>query len=393
MLLDPIGRWNEELKRISVLGATGSIGDSTDRVLQMYPDRFRVVLISARSSWQKLAGLIRRYRPEFAILEDETAFCKLEKEGPFRGTHIACGQDALLQAIADVGADITVSAMVGAAGLRPTMAAIRSGSDLALANKESMVVAGSFVNRAAIEEGIALIPVDSEHNALHQCLVGGKREEVHRLILTASGGPFRTFFGDFSSISPAQALKHPTWAMGPKITIDSSTLMNKGLEVIEAHQLFGFGPDQIHVVVHPQSIVHSMVEYRDGSILAQMGKTDMCHPIQYALSYPERWTNEQHHFSFSETLDLHFEAVDHERFPCLQLAYEALQNPSSMPVVLNAANEVAVDGFLNGQIKYTQIYQIVSQTMQHFEGETVNELDEIFVLDQRARERASMNLK
>ena len=373
------------MKRISILGATGSIGDSAFKVLDCFPESFQVVLLCAGCSWKKLASLALKYRPRYAVLNDELGCLDLRTALQGTGIEVLHGEDALCRAITDVHADLTLSAMVGAAGLRPTMAAIHSGSDIALANKESMVIAGTFMNQAARMQGVNIIPVDSEHNAIHQCLLGGDHSEISRLILTASGGPFRTFHGDFSTITCSQALKHPTWSMGPKITIDSSTLMNKALEVIEAHHLFQFPAEQIDVVVHPQSIVHSMVEYRDGSILAQMGKTDMCHPIQYALSYPERWSNPFKKFDFSLGLELTFEPVDRNRFPCLDLAYQALQNTSVLPCVLNAANEIAVDAFLKEKISYTSIYATIVETMAHFESFEVNEFEATFILDLEAR--------
>jgi 1-deoxy-D-xylulose-5-phosphate reductoisomerase len=331
-------------------------------------------------------------KPDYVLIEDPRVYMDLKTELKDMDLNVLCGEAALCDSIAEARPDITLSAIVGAAGLRPTMAAIRAGSDIALANKESMVIAGAFMNAAAREEGVQIIPVDSEHNALHQCLKGGRRSEIKRLILTASGGPFRGFQGDFSAITPEQALKHPTWKMGPKITIDSSTLMNKGLEVIEASHLFGFPGEQISVVVHPESVVHSMVEYRDGSILAQMGKTDMCHPVQYALTYPERWDNPFDNMDFTSALTMHFEPVDDARFPCLSLAFRALKKPETLPCVINAANEVAVDAFLARRIPYTRIYETIEETMTRMSEVEIPDFEATLRLDSEARETARMIL-
>lgn len=369
------------MKRISLLGATGSIGQSTFKVVDSFPDQFKIVFLAAGCSWQAMADLARTYLPKAVALTDETHSDSLREAIKDLPILVYSGEAGLLQGIQDIEADITISAIVGAAGLRPTMKAIEAGSDIALANKESMVVAGSFMNDAAQKYGVSILPVDSEHNAIHQCLRGGLKKEVRRIILTASGGPFRVFTGDMASITPEQALKHPTWKMGPKISIDSATMMNKGLEVIEAFHLFHCSKDEIEIVVHPQSVVHSMVEYTDGSILAQLGKTDMCHPVQYALTYPDRWESPFEFLDFSKGFALGFEPVNHQRFPCINLAYEALEKPDSLPCVLNAANEIAVSAFLNGKIKFTDIPLIASDCMNFFKEFDVQGFEELLQLD------------
>ncbi|PIE90496.1 MAG: 1-deoxy-D-xylulose-5-phosphate reductoisomerase [Acidobacteria bacterium] len=375
-------------KRVSLLGATGSIGDSTLKVIDAFPDRFQLQLMVAGRSWRKMLSLVKKYRPVSVAMFDPDSAEHLRKELSGLPVKVYAGEQGIIQAIQETPVDITVSAIVGAAGLQPTMAAIHMKSDVALANKEALVIAGVFVKEAARKMNVQILPVDSEHNAIHQCLRGGRRAEVRRIVLTASGGPFRTCKGDLSLITPQQALKHPTWKMGPKITIDSSTMMNKGLEVIEAYHLFDCEKEQIEAVIHPQSIVHSMVEFLDGSILAQMGVTSMTHPVQYALSYPDRMESPFGYLDFTQTLDLHFEAIDRERFPCIELACIALEKPTVWPCVLNAANEVAVEAFLGGAIKYTAIPEIIKNAMNAFEHSNVIHLEHVLELDKAARNHA-----
>jgi len=302
---------------------------------------------------------------------------------------VVWGEAGLLKAIASVRADITISAIVGAAGLKPTMAAIDAGSDIGLANKEAMVVAGTFMKQAAEQRGAAILPVDSEHNALHQCLRGEKVEEVKRLILTASGGPFRTYQEDFQKITPKQALNHPTWDMGPKITIDSATMMNKGLEVIEAHHLFGFTANAIDIVVHPQSIVHSLIETHDGSYKAQLSKTDMCDPIQYALTWPERYPTPFESLDITKGLCLEFFPCEPERFPCIQLAYSALEMGHCAPAVLNAANEISVAAFLAESVRFTDIAIINGRCMEHLGHRHATCLEDLIQIDEETRAYAN----
>jgi len=372
-------------KRVSILGSTGSVGRSTCKVIDAFPDDLQVVLLAARSSRDDLLVQARRYRPEVVAIGSMEDANRLRAELAGTNTRVVVGEAGLLEATADVAADITISAIVGAAGLKPTMAAIEAGSDIGLANKEAMVVAGTFMKHAAERMGAAILPVDSEHNALHQCLRGEKQEEVKRLILTASGGPFRTYAGAFADITPKQALNHPTWDMGPKITIDSATMMNKGLEVIEAHHLFGFAPEAIDIVVHPQSIVHSLIETRDGSYKAQLSKTDMCDPIQYALTWPERYPSPFEGLDITKGLCLEFFPVDRLRFPCIQLAYDALQVGGSAPAVLNAANEVSVEAFLAGSILFTDIPIINRRCLDHLGHRGADSVEDLLALDLETR--------
>ncbi len=377
------------MKTISILGSTGSIGTSTLKVIDAFPDRFDVVLLSAHRSREKLLQQIQRYRPQFASITEATDAAWLREQLPDTTTTVVAGEADLLQAVATVKADTTVSAMVGAAGLRPTMAAIQSGSTIALANKEAMVVAGAFMSQAARDKDVAILPVDSEHNALHQCLRGEQRDEVKRLILTASGGPFRTYTGDMAAIQPEQALKHPTWDMGRKISIDSATMMNKGLEVIEAHFLFGFSAEEIAIVVHPQSVVHSLIETIDGSYKCQLGRTDMCDPIQYALTYPLRLTSPFEAFDITRGIDLNFYPPDPVKFPCIELAYQALRWEGAAPTVLNAANEITVAAFLDRQILFTDIPRINRKCLEHLGTTAVSQLDDLFAVDTEARHYAA----
>jgi len=370
-------------KRISILGATGSVGRSTLDVIAAFPDRFEVVLLAAHRSREALLQQARRWRPRFVSIgarqDAEWLRARLGE-----ASVVVAGAD-LERVIGDAGADLTVSAIVGAAGLKPTLAAIAAGSDIGLANKETMVVAGELVNRAARRRHVAILPIDSEHNALHQCLRGERREEVKRLILTASGGPFRNRIEDFAAITPEEALNHPTWDMGPKITIDSATMMNKGLEVIEAHCLFDFPPDCIDIVVHPQSLVHSMIETVDGSYKLQLSKTDMRDPIQYALSYPDRWPHPFESLDIAQGLTLDFQPVDHARFPCVALAYRALALGGAAPAALNAANEIAVPAFLQRRIKFTDIATLNQRCLERFGDRSGDSLAALMAVDAEVR--------
>src|SRR5215468_3935421 len=379
------------VKRLAILGSTGSIGVTTLDLVARFPERFRAVALAAGRNVERLAEQVRRFEPELVAAADDDSAAALRAAVPeFRGTILA-GLDGIEEVATVPQADLVISALVGALGLKPTLRAIESGKDVALANKEVLVVAGALVQGAARRSGVNVFPLDSEHNAIYQALHGHRRGDVRRIILTASGGPFlRTSRDELRAATPAQALKHPTWKMGSKITIDSSTLMNKGLEVIEAHWLFGLSADQIDVVIHPQSIVHSMVEYVDGSVLAQLGIPDMAIPISYILAYPERLP-----LSHLPSLDLvkagrlEFVAPDLERFPCLALAYRALRSKGTAPAVLNAANEVLVDAFLHERIGYLDIPQIADQVLQRQALIASPTLDELLAADAAARAMAT----
>lgn len=375
-------------KRIAILGSTGSVGRSTCKVIDAFPEDLQVVFLAAWRSRDDLLTQAQRYLPEAIAIGSEEDAAWLREQLAGTQVEVVSGEAGLLDAIGRIKADLTISAIVGAAGLKPTMAAIAAGSDIGLANKEAMVVAGTFMKHAAEQMGAAILPVDSEHNALHQCLRGEKQEEVKRLILTASGGPFRTYQGAFDKITPKMALNHPTWDMGPKITIDSATMMNKGLEVIEAHHLFGFGPEAIDIVVHPQSIVHSLIETRDGSYKAQLSKTDMCDPIQYALTWPERYPTPFDGLDITKGLSLEFFPCDRLRFPCVQLAYDALATGGAAPAVLNAANEISVQAFLDETIGFTDIPIINSRCLDHLGQSHASSLDDLLQLDVETRAHA-----
>jgi 1-deoxy-D-xylulose-5-phosphate reductoisomerase len=354
------------MKRISILGSTGSIGRSALAVVDAHPDRLRVVGLAAGENAPGLADQVRRYRPAIASVASDAAFAELRERlgGPAAPCAIAAGAEGLVAVATHPEADIVLCASAGTAGLEAVLAAIDAGKTIALANKEVLVMAGALMMDAARRRGVAVLPVDSEHNAIHQCLDGRARQDVRRLILTASGGPFRTFgFDALARVTAADALRHPTWQMGRKITIDSATLMNKGLEVLEAHWLFGVGARDIDVVVHPQSVVHSMVEFNDGSILAQLGVTDMRLPIQYAFSYPERWAAPCPGLDLARLGTLEFAPPDRERFPCLGLAYDALEHGGTWPIVLNAANEIAVEAFLAGRLPFPGIPRLIERAL------------------------------
>ncbi|HEV7844579.1 MAG TPA: 1-deoxy-D-xylulose-5-phosphate reductoisomerase, partial [Pyrinomonadaceae bacterium] len=362
-------------KGISILGSTGSIGCNTLRVVESLEGQFRVVALGAGRNVEKLAEQVARHLPELVSVETEETARELRAALFQRDVdlpRIAVGGEGLVDVATHEEADCVVSATVGAVGFVPTLRALEAGKRVALANKETLVMAGELMTRAAARSGAELLPVDSEHNALHQCLRGEKRSEVRRLILTASGGPFRTRKREEMEMATvAEAMRHPTWSMGAKITIDSATLMNKGLEVIEARWLFGFEADEISIVVHPESVVHSMIELIDGSIIAQMGVTDMRHAIQYALTYPERHPCELPPLDLTKLSALHFEEPDVERFPAIALAYRALRTGGTLPAAMNAANEVAVEAFINGRISLNDIPRIIEAVMNKHETEAV----------------------
>lgn len=358
------------MKNLAVLGSTGSIGTQTLDVVRANRDLFTIKVLAANSSIDQLAEQIAEFSPELAVLADEQAADELRKRNIGK-TVILGGKEGLVKAAAYDGTDIVVTSLMGFAGLAPTMAALEKGKDIALANKETLVVAGELVMKKAAEKGAAILPVDSEHCALFQCLQGEKRKTVEKLILTASGGPFRgKKVAELKNVSIKDCLAHPTWSMGKKITVDSATLVNKGLEVIEAHWLYDMPYDKIQVAVHPQSIVHSMVAYQDGAVMAQLGSTDMKLPIQYALTYPDRVKSEWKRLDFWNMQPLTFEKPDMDTFRGLKIAYEAGKAGGTMPCVMNAANEVAVAAFLAGKIGFLDIYELIEKALERRENKS-----------------------
>ena len=376
-------------KGIAILGSTGSIGCNTLRVIDSLGHRFRVVALGAGRNIDTLAEQIANHLPEVVSVETETAAQDLRAR--LFGLNvdlprIIVGEAGLVEVATHPEADCVVSATVGAVGFLPTLRALEAGKRVALANKETLVMAGELMTRAAKKSGAELMPVDSEHNALHQCLRGEQRAEVRRIVLTASGGPFRTKNkAEMKEATVAEAMRHPTWSMGAKITIDSATLMNKGLEVIEAYWLFGFGPDEIGILVHPESVIHSMIEMVDGSVIAQMGVTDMRHAIQYALTYPERHQSELPQLDLAAMSTLHFEAPDLERFPCISLAYRALREGGTLPAAMNAANEEAVRAFIDERICLTEIPLVIEAVMACHLSQPAHDINTILEADRSAR--------
>lgn len=377
-------------KGVTILGSTGSIGTNTLRVIDALGEqRFRVVALGAGRNIELLADQIAKYLPVVVSVETEEAAHELRAQLFQRGIdlpRIVIGESGLCEIATHPEADCVVSATVGAVGFVPTLRALESGKRVALANKETLVMAGELMTKAAQLSGAELLPVDSEHNALHQCLRGEKQSEVRRIVLTASGGPFRTkTSSEMQQATVSDALRHPTWDMGAKITIDSATLMNKGLEVIEARWLFGYEADQIDIVVHPESVVHSMIELVDGSVIAQMGVTDMRHAIQYALTFPERHACELPPLDLTSLSALHFESPDLERFPCISLAYRALRTGGTLPAAMNAANEEAVGAFIDERICLTDIPRVIEAVMNNHSTEALLNLETVLETDQSAR--------
>ena len=377
------------MKKISILGSTGSIGQSTLSVVEKFQDRFTVVALAAGNNVELLEQQVRKFRPSIVSVVSERSAGDLKKRCSDLSMRIFFGVEGMIQVAAADEADITVSAIVGTAGLVPTMAAIRAGKDIALANKEVLVTAGELVMAECRSQGVRILPVDSEHSAIFQCLLAGANTDIRKLVLTAPGGPFRSHSKkDLGKVTLAQALKHPNWSMGRKITIDSATLMNKGLEVIEARWLFDIAPEKIKVLVHPQSIVHSMVEYHDGAVVAQLGMPDMRGPIAYALSYPERLSGVSPALDLAKMGTLTFEEPDMDRFPCLAYAFDALRAGGSMPAVLSAANEVAVKYFLEEKIGYTDIARVIRSTMDAHTPSNIRTVEDALKADLWARQEA-----
>lgn len=354
-----------KVKTLALLGATGSIGTQTLEVVRQQPGRFRVAVLSAQRQWELLARQAREFRPAAVVIGDESLYHNLKEAlADQPETEVLAGTAALAEVVTRPEIDIVLTALMGYAGLLPTVAAIRAGKDIALANKETLVVAGELITSLIRQHNVRLLPVDSEHSAIFQCLVGEEQNPIEKIILTASGGPFRGRTAQqMEAVTKAQALKHPNWDMGAKITIDSASLMNKGLEVIEAKWLFGLANEQIDVVVHPQSIVHSLVQFEDGSLKAQLGLPDMKLPIQYALGYPQRLANTFPRFSFLDYPTLTFEAPDRAAFPNLELAFGAMRRGGNAPCILNAANEVAVAAFLREQVGFRQMSDLVAECL------------------------------
>jgi 1-deoxy-D-xylulose-5-phosphate reductoisomerase len=376
------------MKRLAILGSTGSIGTHTLDVVASHPDQFEVVALAAGNNVELLVEQVERFHPRYVALAGESAARKLARRLAAASVEIGWGTDGLRCAAADTGADMVVSAIVGGVGLVPTVAALRARKALALANKETLVMAGELVTTEARTNGTRILPVDSEHSAIFQCLENNDTSQVRRIVLTASGGPFRTLPPEaFATITPEDALRHPTWSMGKKITIDSATLMNKGLEVIEAQWLFGLSVDRVDVIVHPQSVIHSLVEYVDGSVLAQLGTPDMRLPIQYALTYPDRRACPAARLGLETLSALTFEAVDRAKFPCLDLAYEVARGGGSWPAVLNAANEVAVQWFLDRRIGFDEIPTIIRKALDAHPHRPVRSVEDVLEVDRQVRER------
>ena len=351
-------------KRIAILGSTGSIGTQALEVISSHPDKFEVEILSALNNADLLIEQSIHYLPNMVVIGNEQHYQRVKESLEGYPIKVYCGEDAIAQVAGSGSVDMVITAMVGFSGLKPTIEAIRAGKDVALANKETLVVAGELIMKEAAGKRVAIIPVDSEHSAIYQCLVGETGNAIEKIILTASGGPFRGMTAaQLEKVSPEEALQHPNWCMGPKITIDSATMMNKGLEVIEARWLFGTNADRIEVVIHPQSIIHSMVQFADGSIKAQMGLPDMRLPIQYALSYPDRFDSDFERFDFLKHPQLTFEQPDTKIFRNLALSYEALRIGGNWPCILNAANEVAVDAFLKGLIGFLEIPDVIENTL------------------------------
>lgn len=377
------------MKALAILGSTGSIGTQTLEVVRQHKERLEVRVLTAGSNAQLLIEQALEFKPDAVVIADENQYEKVVTALQDTDVKVYTGAQALCDVVQLPSIDIVVTAMVGFVGLRPTIAAIEAKKTIALANKETLVVAGELISRLVVENKVRILPVDSEHSAIFQSLVGEGDNTIDKILLTASGGPFRRFTSEqLQNVTVADALKHPNWSMGAKITIDSATLMNKGLEMIEAKWLFGVQPAQIEVVLHPESIIHSAVQFLDGSIKAQLAMPTMCLPILYALSYPERWEFEAERLDFFKLGAMTFEQADTERFPCLRLAYEAIEQGGTMPCIMNAANEIANELFRQGRISFMAIPQIIEETMQRHTVDYTVSLDTYLAADLSARSLA-----
>ena len=381
------------MRRLVILGATGSIGRSTLDLVERNRDQFEVTAVTAATNVEALADIVRRTDARLAVVADESRYEDLTELLVGTNCRAAAGEEALVDA-ARSEADLVVAAIVGCAGLRPVMAAVEAGRTVALANKEALVTAGALMTDAAARTSATLLPVDSEHNAIFQCLAGSRAEAVSRIILTASGGPFRTASpATICAATPAEAVAHPNWSMGAKISVDSATLMNKGLELIEAHYLFGLPSDQIDVVIHPQSVIHSLVEFVDGSVLAQLGSPDMRIPIAFTLAWPERMPTPAQRLDLAAIARLDFEVPDLVRFPALRLAREALEAGGAAPIVLNAANEMAVAAFLDGAVRFPDIAALVQEALNSADYDAPRSIGEVLEIDRETRERVRAKMK
>lgn len=379
-----------DIKELAILGSTGSIGTQTLDIVEEYPERFRAGVLTAGNNWQLLAEQALRHRPRLVVIADETCLPSLRQALEGSGIEVAAGVDAIADAATLPEIDIVVTALVGYSGLIPTIKALKAGKTIALANKETLVVGGSIIYSMVKREENRILPVDSEHSAIFQCLQGEREEDVRKIILTASGGPFRTFSrAQLETVTAADALKHPNWDMGAKVTIDSASMMNKGFEMMEASWLFGVEPERIQIVVHPQSIVHSMVEFTDGSVKAQLGMPDMRMPIRYALGWPGRLATDKSLLTLSHYSTLNFEEPDTDRFPMLRLAFEAVGAGGNMPCILNAANEIGVATFLNGEIGFTDLPKIAEATMKSVSHINEPTLEDLVATNEVARRKAT----
>lgn len=377
-------------KKIAILGSTGSIGTQALSVIRQHPDLFEASVLTAGRNADLLISQAREFLPDSVVIADENKYRQVSDALADLPVKVYAGEPAIAEIVESQEVNMVLTAMVGFAGLRPTVRAIKAGKAIALANKETLVVAGAYITRLALEKRAAILPVDSEHSAIFQCLVGEDQSEVEKLLLTASGGPFRTYTKrQLETVTPRQALCHPNWAMGAKITIDSATLMNKGFEMIEAKWLFGIDPEKIEIVVHPESIIHSAVQYTDGAVKAQLGVADMRLPIQYAFSHPRRLPLKSERLDLFSLGTLHFEKPNPDAFPCLRLAYEATDKGGNMPCVLNAANEVANLAFREGRISFPRIADVIATTMQKAHFIAAPTLDDLFSTDAHARRLAS----
>ncbi len=373
-------------KKVFILGSTGSIGVNTLDVIRLHQNSFEVIGLTANKNVELLLEQVKEFNPKYVVIRDESLVAKVERNLP-SGIIILTGKNGLTTATSEADYDILLSALVGFAGLKPTIEGIKRGKRIALANKETLVVAGEIITKLAKEYNSEILPVDSEHSAIFQCLVGEQEKEIEKLILTASGGPFFTKTKEeLENVTIAEALNHPNWDMGSKVTIDSATMMNKGLEMIEAHWLFNIPPNKIDVTIHPQSIVHSMVEFVDGSIKAQLSKPDMRLPIQYALTYPDRMQNSFTNTRLTEIDSLTFHKPDFTKFECLQLAFDVMEIGGTAPCILNAANEIAVERFLNNKIAFTQIPEIIKSALENVEIKKEVSLETIIECDSLTRE-------